>query len=393
MLFRKLIIALAATFCLVPSFHAQQIPQGPGDTGLVLEVTFLKGTAPTFQNVSSSLLKKGGTWYARFGRSAGWQLPQGELPIKAVRLVPYLKNETVTVYVSVLRGQKFHDAEDEVAYYKVRENEVVTVSELEAFGVEPFVFKVLRTSTSSEFPATLNKTESVAVVGLEAVVSTLPRYKLTLHNSSAKNIIALSMAIGVQSSNRITTVPQGKYGETLIKTGGSHAFQTPLATNAVMTPGGYQPSPQPGQQIVIESLVFEDGSYEGDLKSASRILGFVVGRRDELRRILPLWNTLSSTDPNAAADEFASALRSLGYEPHEAEIKSLAKAFPTLDKNEQRISVEAAIHGVRRELLDQLEGLQRSEAGASAINEWLVSTRKLYSSWLERLNAVKVSQP
>src|SRR6266511_3487534 len=60
----------------------------------------------------------------------------------------------------------------------------------------------------------------------------------------------------------------------------------------------------------------------------------------------------SSTDAITASDTLRSQLSSLSYEPDETEVASLIAAFPTLDKRELRISVEAAIHRVRKDLLD-----------------------------------------
>jgi hypothetical protein len=119
----------------------------------------------------------------------------------------------------------------------------------------------------------------------------------------------------------------------------------------------------------------------------------VVGRRIELRRILPLMDSaLSAADATSASDTLRSQLIALRYDPDEAEVASLAEAFPTLKKPELQVSVEAAIHHVRRELLNQLERLQKSETNARDFGAWLVSTRKLYSNWLSHLNAVNVSQ-
>jgi hypothetical protein len=392
MIFRKLIIAVAAALCLFGSVHAQSALQSSNETSLALEVVFLKGRPPAYQQVAGSRSKKGGSWYGLFGRIAGWQLPDGELPINAVRLVPHLKGETITISVSVLRGQ-FHDAEDRVASYKARVGEEITVTELEAFGVEPFVIKVIRTFTGSDVPTTLNKTKSVAVVGIEPLIATFPRYKLTLHNLCDKNISALSINIMGQGRVRKTGMPQGNYGEPLIKSRESAGLNESLAINAETTAGGYEPSAPPAQQIVVESLVFEDGSYEGELKPAAMFLGFVVGRRIELRRIMPLLDqALSASDAVSASETLRSQLSSLSYEPDEAEVSSLVVAFPTLDKRELRISIEAAIHTVRRDLLDQLERLQKSESNARDFSAWLVRTRQLYSNWLSHLNAVNISK-
>src|SRR4030095_13755357 len=118
-----------------------------------------------------------------------WQLPAGAQPIQAVRIVPFLDEEAVRITVSVLRGEKFHDTEDQVASYSVRENERVTLTALKDFGIEPFEIRVVRVAPqTSELPTIVNNTKSLEVIGIEPLISTFPLYKLTLHNLSHKNI-------------------------------------------------------------------------------------------------------------------------------------------------------------------------------------------------------------
>src|SRR6185436_5701485 len=346
------------------SAHAQLAQPTPSESGLSLEVVFLKGTPPAYQPIRGSEKKPGWSWYARFGRIAGWQTPQGALPVNAVKLAPSVKGEVVSLRVSVLRGQ-FLDVEDRVGSYKLREGEAITVTELQTFGVEPYVAKVVRVSATTDVPNTSNQTKSVAVVGLEPFVAPLPRYKLTLHHLSDKSIVALSINIMGEGRVRKSGLAQGEFGEPLIKARDSQAFNESLAVTADGGTNGFQPLSPADQQILIQTLVFDDGSYEGQLKPAAMFLGFVAGRRTEIRRVLPLLDDALLAPVGAAGlDSLRSRISSLNYEPDEAEVGSLEAAFPTLDKAELRASVEIAIHGVRRDLLRQLERLQRSEMNA-----------------------------
>src|SRR6266496_1186786 len=108
-MFRTSIIAVVVTLYCFCNSYAQLTQQQPNETALALEVVFQKGRPPAYQPVAGSRSKTGGSWYGLFGRIAGWQLPQGTLPINAVTLVPYLKGETINISVSVMRGT-FHHA-------------------------------------------------------------------------------------------------------------------------------------------------------------------------------------------------------------------------------------------------------------------------------------------
>ena len=390
MVLRKLIIPFATLLLLWIVSPAQVTQPTPQQSNLVLEVVFLKGKSPAYQSVYD--LKRDGTRYGLFGRVPGWQLPSGALPVTAVRVTPYVRGETVNVSVSVFRGQ-FFDVEDRVATYKARQSEVITIRELADFGVEPFVIKVIRVTLPPPLPTVETKTKSVSVVGMEPVDSTLPRYKLLLHNLSEKNIIALHVLILGQGRMQKSHMPQGDYGAVVIKARGSMPLNESLAVNAEATPSGYEPATPQAQHIVIESAVFADGSYEGELKPAATFLAFVVGRKTELRRILPLLDdALTKSDDSATIDTLRSQLSSLSYDPDEAEVAALSTAFPTLDKRELRMAVEIAIHGVRKKLIDQLQRAQRSESSARAFSAWLVKIRQQHADWLSRLDEINVSE-
>jgi hypothetical protein len=236
---KRLIIAIVVTVCVFTGTRAQPAQRPSTLTGIALEVTYLAGQAPTYQTVPWASAPRGWVWYGRFGRVAGWQLPAGAQPIQAVRIVPFLDEEAVRITVSVLRGEKFHDTEDQVASYSVRENERVTLTALKDFGIEPFEIRVVRVAPqTSELPTIVNNTKSLEVIGIEPLISTFPLYKLTLHNLSNKNISALRINVALEGRTRQSGMPQGDYGEPLIKAGVYRELKQRLPTTAQATPGG-----------------------------------------------------------------------------------------------------------------------------------------------------------
>jgi hypothetical protein len=256
MILRQFLITVVVSLSFLGHTYAQPSPSTGREIGLTLEVIFLKGSPPAYLTVGSTSAK-GGAWYAMFGRIPGWKLPKDALPINAVRLVPYLKGEAVNVDVSVLRGE-YLDTESKVASYTATESEAITVNELRAFGVEPFVIKVIRASGYSDLPTTRNKTTSISITGLEPIVATLPRYKLTLTNLSEKDISALDIKVMHRGQFRLGRMPQGDHGQPVIKAKDSTSLNQSLAVAAATGSSG--PSALAGQEIVVESLIFSDGS-------------------------------------------------------------------------------------------------------------------------------------
>ena len=389
---KSLVIAVASIVCLLVTAGAQQQQQRrPPITGLALEITYLEGRPPAYQQVPWSNIPKGGAWYGLFGRVAGWQLPAGAEPVNAVRIVPYLDGDTVRITVSVLRGVKFQDIEDAVGTYAVRENEKLTIAALKNFGVEPFAIKVVRVAPeTSDVPSIVNNTKSVEVVGIEPLVSTFPHYKLTLHNLSDKNISALKVNVLREGKVVLSSMPQRKDGEPLIEAGDSSNLTQALSTRAESTPGGYAPASPTAQQIVITALIFEDGAYEGDAQAAATYRGFVAGRKTELKRLVPLLESALATP--ASPENLRTQLGALSFDVDDADVVLLTKAFPGVDRQQLQGPIEIAIHSVRREVLDQLETFQPDQHSAGDFQIWLTGIKDRYSAWLSRVSPNNISQ-
>jgi hypothetical protein len=392
MTLKNFILVVLCLACFSDSAKAQQIQNRPILTGLLLEVVSLRPLGPTYQRIPWASDKSRGAWYARFGRIPGWQLPSGALPIRAVNIVPSLTGDIVTLKVSLLRGVTFHDAEDLVGTYTVRENEKLVLEELKNFGVEPFEIKVVAAApTVSETPPIINKTQSVEVISIEPAISTLPIFTLTLHNLAARNISALRILIVKDGKREITSMPQGQDGEALIKAGDYIALREPVATKPEPTAGGFTPSSPPSQQIVIESVVFEDGTYEGETEEAAMFRGFSFGRKIELQRLVPfLEKALAETDTDAvdAAEKFRLQLQSLRYDGDETGFAALVAAFPTVKQERLKSFVDVAVHGVRKDLLDDLQRMQNNtHPRAGDFRSWLSTIKERYAKWLLRLGS------
>lgn len=390
--YKHLIFATAITVSVVVGVTAQvQEAQPPRPTGLALEVTYLPGQAPSYQPVPWASAPRGWVWYGRFGRITGWQLPAGAKPIRAVRVVPFLDEEAVRITVSVLRGDNFHDAEDEVATYSARENEKITMTALKDFGVEPFEVRVVRVAPQvSDLPRIVNNTKSLEVVGIEPLISTLPQYKLTLHNLSNKNISALQINVVRERTIRLSGMPQGKDGEPLIKAGEYQELKQILPTTAQTTPGGYLPAALPAQQIVIATLMFEDGTYEGAAKPAATYRGFEMGRKTELKRIVPVLESALSTSDSI--ESLRARLSALSYDFEESDLKELVETFPGIKREQLQSPIEVSIHGIRRELFAQLERYEQMRRPNGDFRTWLTNVRDRYSNWLSRLSSNSVAQ-
>jgi hypothetical protein len=380
---------------------AQQAKPHPNQTGWLLEVTYLKGAPPAYERVRLPGSKTPGDWFGRFGQVAGWQLPAGAQPVSAVRISNRLKkDETIRIRVSVMRGLKFMDVEETVATFDLLENEKVTVKALENFGVEPFQIKAIRSAPlPANLPASINKTTSVEVLGIEPVASDMPEFKLTLHNLSMKTIEALRVEI-VDGQKRLSSgMPQGLEGKPLMLGGETTQVRIPLVVNAGGTKGTYVPSVPLPQQIVIRAVIFADGTDEGvterDWETGAAFQGVKFGRRIELQRALPLFAAaLESTDAISSdgPSNFRAQLEQLNLEVTDAELVDLQNRFPAREGKLLKSPVEFGIHLMRKEMLDQITRFENA-AKEKDFRTWLVDAGERYSRWLARLEIPDPAQP
>ncbi|HJX93444.1 MAG TPA: hypothetical protein VJ372_23320 [Pyrinomonadaceae bacterium] len=102
-----LVISTLAALCLAqepPPNNSTQVT--PTRATLKLEVNYNPALRRTYIDIRGLEAKPAWIWVTRFVRISDWRLPQGALPIRAVRLEPQFNGETTEVTVTLLRGQR-----------------------------------------------------------------------------------------------------------------------------------------------------------------------------------------------------------------------------------------------------------------------------------------------
>ena len=364
--------------------NAQQLETRPKSTGLVLEIVFAKGAKPAFQTVAWTNNKKG-SWYGRFDAFGG--VTKGEKPVQAVRLVPFVEGPGVRVNVSVLRGE-FLEVEESVSTYLMDVGQKLSVDELKSVGVGPFELRLFRVDPSAaNAPSFVNRTKSVEVVSFEPLATTLPAYKVTIHNLSTKNISALSVEVFSGGKRRTSSMPQGKEGQFVVEAGGFGQFETRVPIDAESGAAGFNPATRPEHQIVISTVIFQDGNYEGSPEPAAMFRSFTLGRKLMLRRINPaLVSAVASVAEDNAPAKLVSDLKSLSLELKDREVSPLLLQFPAINASQMKSSVEAAMHHTKNDVVEQAERFTgRADLEADVYRQWLIDTKTRYAEWLNRL--------
>jgi len=379
-----LLILVAAFTSLA---KAQQT--SPASSSLALEVRFYPQQEPAFQTVSS---KRGGAWYARFGRVPEWKQPENSLPLTAVNIKSELAEGGVRVWVSVFLGE-IHTQEKAVTSYILTYGEKVTVRELTDFGVVPFEIKVVGLPPMiGEAPKFVSKARAIELVVMEPIFSTLPSYKLVVRNLSAKPVSALHVQTLQDGRMRNSLMPQSKEGEPIIAPGATYEFNARLATRATPTADGYSPVILPDQVIEISSAVFDDGSYEGESETPISFAAVSKGRKVMLEKVLGLLNKFQSANDSAPAtslDGLKSGLVALKLEADAAAVAEVDNKLTGLGADQSRLKtlIEIGMKGVRDQVLNDITQFQLRYryADPKPIHDWLSASKERYEAWLARL--------
>jgi hypothetical protein len=357
--------------------------------GLTLEVTYYQGRPPSYQRVTGS------SSYALIRRVPSWTPPAGSFPARGVGIASRLEGDAVRIEVSVLLGVRFVEEVKPVSTNLIHENEKISISELTRFGVEPFEVKVVRVTNSLAInPAVTSQAGSIAVVGIVPRNSPPTIYKVSVQNLSRQNVMALGVEALVNGQKRGISMPQGKEGRPLIAPGAVYELGARGATDALLTPEGYQPYTHPIQGIVITAAMFEDNSYEGDAKTAALFRAFMTGRKIQVARLLPLMQATADpteSDISAAANTLMTQVSSLSIDVETSWVDRLLVDFPTLSADERerlKKGIEATLHSVKNDLLRELQAFvkPRSQSlDAQAFQTWLKVNKEKYENWLSRL--------
>ncbi|MDQ3063856.1 MAG: hypothetical protein M3R14_13500 [Acidobacteriota bacterium] len=367
---------------------AQSSKEKPIPTGLALEVTFFKGNPPAYMTISDSPATARWSWYASFRQLPGFQTSAERLPVQAVKFIPYLDDGVVKIKVRVFTGQKSFEKEEDVAVYSLRENERALVKELTNYGVEPFEIAVVRVAPSvSALPTVENKTVSLQVTAIEPNFSTLPTYKLSVLNTSNKAVSAFTNETVENGRRRMSGMPQNKYGENLIEPGATWVREMQIPLEYKKTVEGEIPKPASRQTIVISSVIFADGSYEGDASRAAQFRAYTLGRKMQVKQIIALLQSFETASSAFNFSKFVEQSAKLRTKIGESEFGELLKQFPLLTENEKvflRDGVEGISDDVKIEFASGTQKrLQELEPNAARI--YLKALKEKYQNWLALL--------
>lgn len=385
--------------------EAQRKGAAPVSSPLAVEI--VDEDMPGLQARALSSEGGGGLETSSFRRLAQWKQAAGQLPVSRLKIRALLEGDAVRIKVSVVfddsepvdsPGPKYGAREQPVADYLAREGETVRVRELSRFGLESLLLKVVRAQPMPEAqplaapPEIENKLKSVEVVSFTPDASSPRWYRLSLRNLTQKSIVALEIyeSEGGRRGGGSQMDMQFMPGRALIAPGALYETQLSVGeTSGRWTPQGFVPDSPRQLAFAVGTIIFDDGTYEGEAEVAAVIEAGQLGRHIQRQRIISLLEEITDTQgqgTKTALEKLKAQVSALRIDVDATVVNKLLARYPSLSEEHQRKRIMSEVMGGlkngREELLFRIAEFERAE-GKIDFSKWLSNMKEQYAAKLK----------
>jgi hypothetical protein len=318
-----------------------------------------------------------------------WKQPRDSMPLTRIRIRPVLDRNGVSIKIGAVfddsqpvdaPGPKYGEKEQTIASYFALEGETITVTELERYGFEPLALRVVRYQpgpfpepSARVLPEVVNALKSVAFVDLQSDEPSSHSYELTLQNLGARGIVALTIVI---QQSRTETIEGGV--KPIMLPGA--ILKTTIGAIGSLPPETSRPT------LVIGAVLFDDGTYEGDVVAAAEMAARSRGRQIQSSRCLHLLQEIPDQPAHKtirAIQEVRAAVEKLRIDVDASLVEELQSQFPLLPKaNGKEWLAEKIMDGLKGGrsrtlyLLNELEQKRTRNPEGFDLNQSLAGLRE-----------------
>lgn len=364
------LVAWIVASCIVlitPATEAAQRPPSasvePARLALVIRyadgriTTHLVGTKPASM------------WTPEFPRRTVAPLRPSPLPpVWALQFAQVLEGEQARVSVSLL----VHDAvkQIDVATVTVARGGEVPVDALREYGLESVTLSLIDVAPVTPFMPTLESvTPDLRFDAAEVIAAPYPGYRLTLQNVSSVAVANVHVQTYRGTQKATSSLPVGVHGQPLMRPGGQYVL-TVTVTGGRVGPDVAAWSPEPLDRIVIDSVLWDDGTTTGAQSRAFAMIPVEAGQRLQLVRIVEIFrDALSSPAIDLAAIE--------------RRLRVLPDSDATL-----LASASQALRDTKADALRTVQGYRPTASAAAAptaVRRWAATSLQRYEELVARL--------
>jgi hypothetical protein len=257
----SLAVGLGVVLGLVSPVGAQP-PSPRTDTTRALRITFADGRI-----VTSPLRSTGGMWTPEFPRIAGIETSRNGLPLTTLDVKHEMAGDDVVLTVSLSYGGPGRHAIT-VGTARLSAEASVEVSGLRTYGVEPICVSVVPIAASTTYAPTAVSASAQLFVRAEPVGTNASAYRVLVTNDAAVPLMWLQYKAYRGDRLAILGRPRGKRNLPLVQPGSEYSFEITTSSGAAGSADGGE-AWQPIDRIEVTSLMWQDGTVEGDPQAAT----------------------------------------------------------------------------------------------------------------------------
>lgn len=319
---------------------------------------------------------------------------QNEPRVSLIRMIVSTDGGNWTTKLSVVKDVRLIERREfSLARYTSRLNEVFKVNEATTVGVEPFELQIVAVEAeAARVPQLTNKTASLAVMHLSGTIAPEP-YSLLLQNQSGKKAVGLEVNAYNGNQRTVLIWRKGLWLGILIEPGSTYELKVSSVTGRTTTPS----SKTPGQpdKIEIATVVFLDGSYEGDPVYAALINNEIATCSVQLTRIIALLKNAEEQSGDEAMRLLSKGGLSLPEQFAASEISTVKEKFQMLNGRDWNTALIGAAQGLRTaKSTFQFDVNQFQQTGTNdpaRIKTWVGKMSDKYERWLSDIHTWSVA--
>ena len=297
----------------------------------------------------------------------GWDRSDNTRPqATALKLTYRIENERVRLEAFVVLGpfdqnetpQSLEGVPQKSAGVQyLRLGESVMLSDLAAYGLEPLLVRLVHNEPAVQALAQIiNNTTALKV---EDARQDWTGYRLSVRNLSPKTITGLSVSRPMKDgSSNITEA--GNPGHPVIASGAVHELMFGVSPpNLTVAP-----------QIVIDVVVFDDGSFEGSVEVAARLEAMRMAGAAQGRRVVSLVQAILDRGEEDSAAMIATVRSQVAALPEEADpsvfaaIMSRYPGLPSAAETSVRDWIQRGLNHAKQSMLHSLKDYERNPTGS-----------------------------
>lgn len=229
---------------------------------------------------------------------------------------------TLSIIYNDLSNQEWRKDKKEkfAGSYLIREGEIVRPVELAQFGIEPFEIKAIDARPAKLKPGEGPRITNSPSLRVDRIEKHMDNYVVWLKNISEKNIVSYTVSSGGGS----------------VQTGAGYTNTPVLVPGATSTETRLSGPEADRSGIEIPFVMFDDGSFEGDSKSALHFLAVAQGVKIQAPSVLKMIEHTLKVDDSDLRAAFVTLESELWVIPEALDkpsaIQFLKTKFPAEDE-------------------------------------------------------------